>query len=131
MNTTLGYTRYDWKNKNTDNSRNGHSKKTVKSQSGEIDLKIPGDLNGEFEPIIVKKHDRTISSELEGMVTSMFAQGMSTRDIESHMRKIYGLEISSEMVTRITDKILPIAKEWQNRQLSEMYSTSAGWEEFG
>ena len=121
MNTALGYTRYDWKNKTTDNSRNGHSKKTVKSQLGEIELQIPRDTNGEFEPIIVKKHDRTISSELEGMITSMFAQGMSTRDIESHMRKIYGLEISSEMVTRITDKILPIAKEWQNRQLSEMY----------
>ncbi len=88
---------------------------------GEIELQIPRDTNGEFEPIIVKKHDRTISSELEGMITSMFAQGMSTRDIESHMRKIYGLEISSEVVTRITDKILPIAKEWQNRQLSEMY----------
>jgi putative transposase len=121
MNNALGYTRYDWKNKTTDNSRNGHSKKTVKSQLGEIELQIPRDTNGEFEPIIVKKHDRTISSELEGMITSMFAQGMSTRDIESHMRKIYGLEISSEMVTRITDKILPIAKEWQNRQLSEMY----------
>ena len=121
MNTTLGYTKYDWKNKNTENSRNGHSKKTVKSQLGNIELQIPRDTSGEFEPIIVKKHDRTISNELEGMITSLFAQGMSNRDIESHMRKIYGLEISAEMVTRITDKILPIAREWQNRQLSEMY----------
>ena len=121
MTNTLGYSRYDWKNKNTDNSRNGHSKKTVKSQLGEIDLKIPRDTDGEFEPMIVKKHERTISSELEGMIISLFAQGVSNRDIESHMKKIYGLEVSAEMVTRITDKILPIAKEWQNRPLNELY----------
>lgn len=117
----LGYSRYDWKNKNTDNSRNGHSKKTVKSQFGNMELNIPRDTNGVFEPIIVKKHERTISSELEGMITSLFAQGVSNRDIQSHMNKIYGLDVSAEMVTRITDKILPIAKEWQSRQLNELY----------
>ena len=86
MINTLGYSKYDWKNKNTDNSRNGHSKKTVRSQLGEIDLKIPRDTNGEFEPIIVKKHERTISSELEDMIVSLFAQGVSNRDIESGYR---------------------------------------------
>jgi transposase-like protein len=121
MNTTLGYSRYDWKNKTTDNSRNGHSKKTVRSQLGEIDLNIPRDTKGEFEPVIVKKHERTISTELEGLIVTLFAQGMSTRDIGSHMQKVYGLEVSAEMVTRITDKIIPLAKEWQNRQLSELY----------
>jgi len=78
-------------------------------------------FDGEHEPIIVKKHQRTISSDLEGMIVSLFSQGLSNRDIESHMRKIYGLEVSAEMVTRITDKILPIAKEWQNRPLNELY----------
>jgi len=96
-------------------------KKTVKSQFGKIELDIPRDADGEHEPIIVKKHQRTISSDLEGMIVSLFSQGLSNRDIESHMRKIYGLEVSPEMVTRITDKILPIAKEWQNRPLNELY----------
>ncbi|KPQ41129.1 MAG: Transposase, Mutator family, partial [Candidatus Methanoperedens nitroreducens] len=76
---------------------------------------------GEHEPIIVKKHERTISSDLEGMIVSLFSQGLSNRDIGSHMNKIYGLEVSPEMVTRITDKILPIAKEWQIRPLNGLY----------
>ncbi|SNQ60579.1 transposase (fragment) [Candidatus Methanoperedens nitroreducens] len=123
MTNTLGYSKYEWKNKNknTDNSRNGHSKKTVRSQFGEIDLKIPRDTNSEFEPVIVKKHERTISSELEDMIVSLFAQGVSNRDIESQMKRIYGIEVSPEMVSRMTDKILPIAKEWQNRPLNELY----------
>ncbi len=121
MTNTLGYSKYDWKNKNTDNSRNGHSRKTVKSQLGEIDLKIPRDTNGEFEPIIVKRHERTISSELEDMIVSLFAQGVSNRDIESQMKRIYGIDVSAEMVSRMTDKVLPIAKEWQNRPLNELY----------
>jgi len=121
MNSELGYTRYDWKNKQSDNSRNGHTKKTVKSQFGKMTLDIPRDAKGDFEPLIVKKHERTISTELEDMIISLFAQGLSNRDIEYHMRKIYGLEVSAEMVTRITDKILPLAKEWQNSELTAMY----------
>jgi len=121
MNGELGYSRYDWKNKATDNSRNGHSKKSVKSRFGKIDLKVPRDARGEFEPVIVKKHDRTISAELEDLVVSLFARGMSNRDIESQMQRVYGVEVSAEMVSRITDKILPLAKEWQNRMLSPLY----------
>ncbi|MCX6689954.1 MAG: IS256 family transposase, partial [Methanoregula sp.] len=121
MTTSLGYSRYDWKNKQTDNSRTGHTKKTLRSQFGEIDLQIPRDTEGAFEPVIVKKHERTMSNDLEGMIVSLFAQGTSTRDIGAHMQKVYGLDVSAEMVTRITDKILPIAKEWQNRQLNELY----------
>ena len=121
MTTSLGYSRYDWKNKQTDNSRNGHTKKTLRSQFGSLDLKIPRDTEGEFEPVIVKKHERTMSNDLEGMIVSLFALGTSTRDIGAHMQKVYGLDVSAEMVTRITDKILPIAKEWQNRQLNELY----------
>lgn len=121
MNCSLGYSKYDWKNKDTDNSRNGHTKKTVRSKFGEIDLKIPRDIKNEFEPVIVRKHERTITTELEDVITSLFAQGMSERDIDSQMEKIYGLDISTEMVSRITDKILPIAKEWQNRPLEQMY----------
>ncbi len=121
MNSELGYTRYDWKNKATDNSRNGHSKKSVKSRFGKIDLKVPRDEKGEFEPVIIKKHERTISGELEDLVVSLFARGMSNRDIEQQMLRVYGVEVSAEMVSRITDKILPLAKEWQSRVLSPLY----------
>lgn len=121
MNHELGYTRYDWKNKETDNSRNGHTKKTVKGKFGHITLDIPRDANGEFEPVIVKKHERTISTELEDLIRSLFAKGVSDRDINSHMKEIYGINVSAEMVSNITDKILPVAKEWQNRELNGMY----------
>lgn len=121
MTAELGYSKYDWKNKAFDNSRNGHSRKTVKSKFGDIDLQVPMDVNGEFEPIIVKKHERSFSSDLEDVIISLFACGLSTRDIESQMRKMYGVEVSAEMVSRITDKVLPLAKEWQNRELNPVY----------
>lgn len=106
------YSRYDWKKKSSDYSRNGHSKKTVRSQFGEIDLKVPRDVKSEFEPVIVKKLERTISSQLENMIVSLFACGMSNREIYDQMRSLYGVDVSPVMVSRITDKILPLAKEW-------------------
>jgi putative transposase len=121
MTSTLGYSKYDWKSKSTDNSRNGHSKKTVRSQFGEVELDIPRDVKGEFEPLIVKKHEKTFSNTLEDMIVSLFAMGTSNRDIEAQMKRVYGVEVSPEMVTMITDKILPLAKEWQNRVLCEVY----------
>lgn len=121
MNHELGYSKYDWKNKETDNSRNGHTKKTVKSRFGEIDLQIPRDTDAEFEPIIVKKHERMLSDSTEDKITSMYAHGMSTRDIDSQVRSIYGYGASAEMVSTITNKIMPIAKEWQNRPLKPIY----------
>lgn len=121
MNSELGYSKYDWKTKQTDNSRNGHTKKTVKGKFGEIDLKIPRDTKGEFEPTIVRKHERTIASSVEDMIRSMYAKGMTTRDIHDHMQQIYGIEVSAEMVSRITDKVMSIAREWQNRPLDGFY----------
>jgi putative transposase len=117
----LGYSKYDWRNKETANSRNGHTRKTVKSKFGEVNLNIPRDSDGAFDPVIVKKHERTISSSVEDMIIGMYAQGMSTRDIGFRMKKIYGVDVSPEMVTKITDKVLPIAKEWQNRPLNPLY----------
>jgi len=121
MNSELGYSKYDWKNKEITNSRNGHTKKTVKSRFGNVALDIPRDTDGEFEPKIIKKHDRTMSNSLEDTVVSMYACGMSTRDIGNQMRKIYGVNVSAEMVSNITNKILPLAKEWQNRPLDGLY----------
>lgn len=121
MSAELGYSRYDCKNKTTDNSRNGHSKKRVRSKYGMIDLDVPRDVQGEFEPGIVKKHERALSSELEDTILSLFAKGSSCRDIQSQMQQVYGVSVSPETVSRVTDKILPIAREWQNRPLTRLY----------
>ncbi|BAI60860.1 putative truncated transposase [Methanocella paludicola SANAE] len=118
---TLGYSKYDWKSKVSDNSRNGHSSKTVRSQFGEINLEVPRDSKGEFEPVIVKKYERSISSELEDTIVSLFASGLGNRDIEAQMRRVYGVEVSAEMVSKVTDKILPLAREWQCRALQPLY----------
>lgn len=121
MDEHLGYSKYDYKNKDTDDSRNGYSKKTVTSSMGPIDLDIPRDRNGEFDPQIVKKHQRDVSS-IEDQVLSMYAKGMTTRDISAHLRDVYGVEASAEMISHMTDRILPIAKEWQNRPLEKKYA---------
>ena len=118
----LGYSRYDYKNKDTDNSRNGHSSKTLKTSFGEVDIDIPRDRKGEFDPVILKKNQTSISQDIEEKILSMYAKGMTTSDIETHIRDIYGLQISDTTISRITDKILPIAKEWQQRPLEPIYA---------
>lgn len=121
MDQKLGYSKYDYQNKATDDSRNGYSKKTVTSSLGEIDLDIPRDRRGEFEPQIVKKHQTDISN-IEDQVLSMYAKGMTTRDISAHLKSVYGVDASAEMISHMTDRILPIAKEWQNRPLEKKYA---------
>ena len=121
MDEHLGYTKYDYKNKQTDDSRNGYSTKTVVSSIGEIPLDVPRDRKGEFEPQTVKKNQTDISN-IEDQVLSMYAKGMTTRDISTHLQSIYGVEASAEMISRMTDRILPIAKEWQSRPLSRKYA---------
>ena len=117
----LGYSRYDYRNKKTDNARNGHTKKTVKSELGALEINVPRDRKGEFEPIVVKKHQRDISS-IEEQILSMYAKGMSIRDIQEHLQRIYGFEASPTLISNITDKILPIIREWQNRPLQPVYA---------
>jgi transposase-like protein len=121
MDESLGYSRYDYKNKDTDNSRNGYSKKTVVSSMGEIDLDIPRDRKGEFEPQAVRKNQTDICN-IEDQVLSMYAKGMTTRDISSHLHDVYGVDASAEMISHMTDRILPVAKEWQNRPLERKYA---------
>jgi transposase-like protein len=118
----LGYSKHDYRNKETDNSRNGYSKKTVNSSYGKIELSIPRDRKGEFEPIVVKKHQRSIAS-IEDQILSMYARGMTYRDIQAHLKDIYGSELSIESISRITDKIIPIVSEWRNRPLEVSTST--------
>lgn len=118
----LGYEPYDVKNKNTENSRNGHSKKTLRTSMGKVEIDVPRDRNGDFEPKILPKNQTSISQDMESKIISMYAKGMSVSDIENHIRDIYGLEISDTTVSRITDKVLPAAKEWQQRPLESIYA---------
>lgn len=116
----LGYSKYDVQNKKTENARNGYSKKTVRSNLGEIELAIPRDRNGEFTPVVVPKHKRDISG-IEEKVISLYSYGMSTRDIHDQIKEIYGVELSAEMVSNITDRIIPMIQEWQKRPLDPIY----------
>lgn len=97
----LGYSKYDYKNKDTDNSRNGHSSKTLRTSFGDVDVSVPRDRKGEFEPQLLKKNQTSISQNIEEKILSMYAKGMSTGDIETHIRDIYGIEVSDTTVSRI------------------------------
>ena len=118
----LGYGRYDYRNKDTDNSRNGHSSKTLRTSYGDVEVAVPRDRKGEFEPQILKKNQTSVSQDIEEKILSMYAKGMTTGDIEAHIQDIYGIEVSDTTISRITDKILPIAKEWQQRPLEAVYT---------
>ena len=118
----LGYTKYDYRNKDGENSRNGYSKKTLKTSFGETEIKVPRDRDGEFEPQLVKKNQTTLTGDIEEKILSMYAKGMTTSDIETHIQDIYGLECSDSTISRITDKILPVVREWQSRPLEEVYA---------
>lgn len=104
-----------------DNSRNGFSKKTVQSTVGPVELEVPRDRKSEFTPKVIKKRQRDISG-IEDKVISMYAKGMSTRDIKEHIYDIYGYEISPETVSNITDTVIEHAKEWQSRPLERVYA---------
>ncbi len=117
----LGYSKYDYKNKDTTNSRNGIRSKKVRSDYGEMEIDIPRDRNGDFEPVIIKKNQRDVSS-IDDQVISMYAKGMTVRDIQDHLHNLYGIDVSPTMISQITEKILPVIKEWQQRPLQEVYA---------
>lgn len=121
LDNQLGYSKYDYKNKQTTNSRNGHSIKTVQGSMGEMELQIPRDRDGEFEPQLVKKHQTDISS-IEDKVIFLYSQGVSTRDIQKTMSEMYGINVDDSRVSKITDKVLPLIKEWQERPLQSVYA---------
>lgn len=121
MDTQLGYDKYDVSEKQTQNSRNGYSKKTIKSELGPVELNIPRDRNGEFEPKILPKYQRNITG-IEDKIMALYAAGMTTRDIAEQIKNLYDVEISAEMVSNITNRIIPVVTEWQNRPLEKTYS---------
>lgn len=121
MDESLGYGKYDTEEKSCENSRNGYSKKTIKTELGAVAINIPRDRNGDFEPKIVPKHQRTVNG-IDDKIISLYAAGMTTRDISEQVKSLYGVEISAETVSNITNRILPLVSEWQNRPLEKKYS---------
>ena len=117
----LGYIRDDGRIKKTDNARNGYSQKTVFSNQGDLELQIPRDRKGEFQPQAVKKHQRDVS-EIADKIISMYAKGMTVRDIQSHLEDIYNASISAQTISNITDRVLPYVEEWRDRQLEPIYA---------
>ena len=117
----LGYAKDDVENKNTDNSRNGYSAKTIKSEFGEVEIQVPRDRKGEFKPQIIPRYQRDVSG-IEEKVIALYARGMSTRDISEQIEELYGFSLSTEMVSKITDRIAPEIKEWQQRPLEPIYT---------
>lgn len=103
-----------------ENYRNGHKSKTLKSTVGKIGIEVPQDRNSEFEPKIIPKYKTNIS-EIEQKIINMYARGQTTREISEQIEDIYGFETSAEMVSKITDKIVPQIEQWQSRSLSEVY----------
>lgn len=123
MEEHLGRDKYERSESNDSskkNYRNGYSSKNVRSSFGDVDLDIPRDRNAEFEPKIIKKYE-TVCTELDKKVISLYAKGMSTSDIQAEIEDLYGITISPSMVSRITDKVMDGAVEWQNRALDKIY----------
>ena len=104
----------------TRNYRNGYSKKTVKTQLGEVEVKVPRDRNGEYEPQIISKYNRNADG-MEEKILALYACGMSQRDISEQIKNLYDVEISPELVSKISEKILPEVTAWQNRPLESVY----------
>ena len=102
------------------NYRNGYSKKTVRTQLGEVEVNVPRDRNGEYTPQIIGKYNRNADG-MEEKILSLYAAGMSQRDIAEQIKKLYDVEISAELVSKISDKIIPQLNEWQNRPLESVY----------
>ncbi|OYO87070.1 hypothetical protein B7359_18140 [Clostridioides difficile] len=116
----LGYDRYDNKNKNTKNSRNGYRNKNIKSDFGEITLNIPRNRKEDFELKVIKNYENYISG-IENQVIGICSKGMSTRNISNPLKSIYGIDISHSLIAKTTDKVIPLAHEWQNRPLDMIY----------
>lgn len=112
---------HDEANKTTDNRRNGHSSKSVRSDYGEVDLEIPRDHKGEFESVIVKKNQRNVTG-IEEQIIALYSKGVSTRDIQNHLEQLYGIDVSPTLISNVTNKIMPTIKEWQSRPLQKTYA---------
>ena len=117
----LGYEANDHGYKESDNRRNGYAKKTLKSSMGDVEISTPRDRDGSFAPQLIPKRTKDVSG-IEDKVLAMYARGMSQRDIAKTIEDIYGFEISHDMISTITDRVIATAQEWQNRPLKKFYT---------
>jgi putative transposase len=120
MSAHLGYEPNDPKGRGTGNSRNGHSTKTVETESGPVEVKVPRDRKGAFEPQVVPKHRRRLEG-FDEKVLALYGRGMSTRDIQGHLRELYGTDVSADLISRVTDAVVDEVKAWQARPLEAVY----------
>ena len=120
MDTHLGYKKHSNEGDGSGNSRNGYSEKTVITGDGEAQIKVPRDRNGEFEPEIVKKHERRLPLFNEQII-SLYSRGMTTRDIQSHLKEIYDVDVSPELISNVTDAVHEDVRPWRTRPLESMY----------
>ena len=120
MEEHLGRERHERSNEANPNYRNWYSSKTIESSFGEVGLDIPRDRKAQFEPKVVKKYE-TVCNELDKKIIGLYACGMSVRDIQSEMEELYGIDVSPSMISKITDKVVEAAAEWQSRELDKIY----------
>ena len=120
MDQHLGNHKYKHEENKQENYRNGYRKKKVKSNLGEIELEVPRDRKSEFDPVVVPKHSTDIS-RLETQIIELYGMGNTTRQISEFVENLYGFGVSAEMVSNITDKIIPDMEEWKSRRLDEVY----------
>jgi transposase-like protein len=118
LSSELGYERYEAEGRNSGNSRNGHYMRKMRTSGGDAEIKVPRDRNGEFQSALLKKN----SNEIEQKITAMYAKGMSTRDIQDMLTELYGIDVSPETISAITDKVWPLVEAWQNRPLAPVYA---------
>ena len=116
----LGYEPHAWEGRGSGNSRNGRYPKTVTTDVGKVELRVPRDRNSSFVPVTVRKGQRRLDG-LTGNVISLYAKGMTTGDIQAHLGEIYGTEISRDTISRITDAVVEDLLSWQNRPLDRVY----------
>jgi putative transposase len=116
----LGYEKGDPGGRGSGNSRNGYSEKTVLTEDGSIDLSVPRDRNGTFEPVIVPKGERRLDG-FDERIVSLYARGMTVREIQGHLQELYGVEVSPDLISRVTDAVLDEVREWQSRPLDAVY----------
>lgn len=121
MDTTLGYGKNEKGAKTIGNRRNGHSRKTVVSEYGDSEIEVPRDRDGEHEPLIVKKHQKNLSG-IEEQIIALYSKGMTVRDIQDHLTRMYGVDVSPTLISNVTNKLMPMIKEWQNRPLEKTYA---------
>jgi len=117
----LGYEKHAIEGNNTGNSRNGSTRKLIKTSNGELEIQVPRDRNSSFDPVVLPKHQRVID-KIESVVISLYARGMSTRDIEQQIKDIYGVNLSSTSISNITEQVLIDVEAWQKRLLDSQYA---------